>query len=88
MKILKYEEKYKKEWDEFIENSKNGTFLIKRDYMEYHKDRFPEDSYIIVDEKEKIQALIPGTIKDSIFYTHRGLTYGGFILNKDSKIIF
>jgi len=86
MKILKYEEKYKKEWDEFVENSKNGTFLIKRDYMEYHKDRFPDNSYIIQDEKNKIQALIPGTIKDDIFYTHRGLTYGGFILNKESKI--
>lgn len=86
MKILKYEEKYKKEWDEFVENSKNGTFLIKRDYMEYHKDRFLDNSYIITDEKDKIQALIPGTIKDNIFYTHRGLTYGGFILNKDSKI--
>ena len=86
MKILKYDEKYKKEWDKFIENSKNGTFLIKRDYLEYHKDRFPDNSYIILDEKDKIQALIPGTIKNSIFYTHRGLTYGGFILNKDSKI--
>lgn len=86
MKILKYEKKYKKEWDEFVENSKNGTFLIKKDYMEYHKDRFSDDSYIIVDEKDKIQALIPGTIKDDIFYTHRGLTYGGFILNKESKI--
>lgn len=86
MKILKYEKKYKKEWDDFVENSKNGTFLIKKDYMEYHKDRFSDDSYIIVDEKDKIQALIPGTIKDDIFYTHRGLTYGGFILNKESKI--
>lgn len=86
MKILKYEEKYKREWDEFIENSKNGTFLIKRDYMEYHKDRFPDASYIIVDEKNKIQTLIPGTIRDDIFYTHKGLTYGGFILNKESKI--
>lgn len=86
MQILKYGEKYKKEWDEFVENSKNGTFLIKRDYMEYHRDRFLDNSYIITDEKDKIQALIPGTIKDDIFYTHRGLTYGGFILNKDSKI--
>lgn len=86
MKILKYEEKYKKEWNEFVESSKNGTFLITRDYMEYHKDRFPDNSYIIVDEKNRIQTLIPGTIESDVFYTHRGLTYGGFILNKDSKI--
>lgn len=86
MKILKYEEKYKNEWDKFIENSKNGTFLIKRDYMEYHQDRFLDNSYIIVDDKDKVEALIPGTIGKDIFYTHRGLTYGGFILNKESKI--
>ena len=86
MKILKYEEKYKNEWDEFIENSKNGTFLIKRDYMEYHQDRFLDNSYIIIDDKGKVEALIPGTIGKDIFYTHKGLTYGGFILNKESKI--
>lgn len=86
MKILKYEEKYKNEWDEFIENSKNGTFLIKRNYMEYHQDRFLDNSYIIIDDKGKVEALIPGTIGKDIFYTHKGLTYGGFILNKESKI--
>lgn len=86
MKILKYEEKYKNEWDQFIENSKNGTFLIKRDYMEYHQDRFLDNSYIIIDDKGKVEALIPGTIGKDIFYTHKGLTYGGFILNKESKI--
>ena len=86
MKIIKYEDKYKVEWDNFIENSKNGTFLLKRDYMEYHKDRFPDNSYLFFDEKEKLKAVIPGTIKDNVFYSHRGLTYGGFILTKDSKI--
>ena len=85
MKIIKYEDKYKTEWDNFIENSKNGTFLLKRDYMEYHKDRFPDNSYLFFDEKEKLKAVIPGTIRDNVFYSHRGLTYGGFVLNKDSK---
>lgn len=87
MKIIKYENKYKEEWNQFINISKNGTFLLNRDYMEYHSDRFPDHSYIFLDEKDKISALIPGTIKDEIFYTHRGLTYGGLILDKNSKMI-
>lgn len=55
--------------------------------MEYHSDRFPDHSYIFLDEKGKISALIPGTIKDEIFYSHRGLTYGGLILDKNSKMV-
>ena len=87
MKIIKYENKYKEEWNQFINISKNGTFLLNRDYMEYHSDRFPDLSYIFLDEKDKISALIPGTIKGEIFYTHRGLTYGGLILDKNSKMV-
>ncbi|MEQ3308779.1 GNAT family N-acetyltransferase [Fusobacterium varium] len=87
MRIIKYENKYKEEWDKFVNISKNGTFLLNRDYMEYHSDRFPDHSYIFLDEKGKISALIPGTIKDEIFYSHRGLTYGGLILDKNSKMV-
>lgn len=87
MKIIKYENKYKEEWNQFINISKNGTFLLNRDYMEYHSDRFPDHSYIFLDEKDKISALIPGTVKGEIFYTHRGLTYGGLILDKNSKMV-
>lgn len=87
MKIIKYEKKYKEEWNKFVDNSKNGTFLLKREYMEYHSDRFPDNSYIFLDEKEKMTAIIPGTIKDKIFYSHRGLTYGGIIQDKNSKMI-
>ena len=87
MRIIKYENKYKEEWDKFVNISKNGTFLLNRDYMEYHSDRFQDHSYIFLDEKGKISALIPGTIKDEIFYSHRGLTYGGLILDKNSKMV-
>lgn len=86
MKIIEYNDFYKTQWDEFIEESKNGTFLLKRDYMEYHRYRFEDCSYIIMDNKNKIKAVIPGTIEDKIFYSHKGLTYGGFIINRNSKM--
>ena len=31
MRIIKYENKYKEEWDKFVNISKNGTFLLNRD---------------------------------------------------------
>lgn len=86
-RVEQYNDSYKKRWDEFIQNSKNGTFLLKRDYVEYHKDKFPDLSFLILDKKNKIRAVIAGTLKDKIYYTHKGLTYGGFIIDRDSKVI-
>lgn len=84
--ILKYIDEYKNQWDEFVEKSKNGTFLLKRSYIEYHKEKFKDTSFIIFDEKNKIKGVIAGTILNNTYFTHKGLTYGGFIINKDSKI--
>lgn len=82
MQIVKYKKEYKEIWDTFVDNSKNGTFLLKRDFMEYHSDRFEDCSFLLY-EKDKIQAVIPGNIdiKERTFYSHQGLTYGGLILS-------
>lgn len=79
--VLPYEDRYSQDWDRLIDSSRNGTFILKRKYMEYHKDRFPDSSYIAFDHGELV-ALIPGTIKDSCFFSHLGLTYGGWIINE------
>ena len=79
--VLPYEDRYSQDWDRLIDSSRNGTFILKRKYMEYHKDRFPDSSYIAFDHDELV-ALIPGTIKDSCFFSHLGLTYGGWIINE------
>ena len=42
--VTLYNESLKNNWDDFVENSKNGTFMLKRDYMDYHSDRFKECS--------------------------------------------
>ena len=34
--VLRYNEGLREEWDRFVDESRNGTFLHKRDYMEYH----------------------------------------------------
>ncbi|WP_299246699.1 GNAT family N-acetyltransferase [uncultured Aquimarina sp.] len=68
-------------WNSFIDNSKNGTFLFYRDFMEYHSDRFQDFSLLIYDKK-KIIAVFPSNIKDEKIYSHQGLTYGGLVLGK------
>jgi len=49
--------------------------------MEYHKDRFPDSSFIAF-EGDELVALIPGTINGTRFFSHSALTYGGWITNE------
>ncbi|OQW90623.1 MAG: GNAT family N-acetyltransferase [Thiotrichaceae bacterium IS1] len=65
-------------WDQFVKQSKNGTFLFERDYMDYHADRFTDCSLMIY-QRNQLIALLPAHRKDNILYSHYGLTYGGFI---------
>ena len=76
-----YNKEYKIEWDEFINNSKNGTFMLNRDYMDYHSDRFEDYSLMFYDEQNLI-ALMPASKHDNEVRSHGGLTYGGIITNR------
>jgi hypothetical protein len=45
--IKRYEKTDALVWDKFIDQSKNGTFLFKRAYMDYHADRFEDFSLLV-----------------------------------------
>lgn len=83
-KIVKYTNAYYNEWNGFVENSKNGTFLFHRDFMDYHKDRF-EDFSLLVFKKDKLLAVLPANKLGQEIHSHQGLTYGGLILSKIVK---
>ena len=78
--IKLYTHTNKFEWDQFVESSKNGTFLFKRDYMDYHADRF-DDFSLMIYRKGKLYTILPANRKEDILYSHQGLTYGGFIMS-------
>lgn len=80
VKVCRYSEEYKKEWDDFVDHSKNGTFLFKRDYIDYHQDRFTDFS-LIFKLRNKVVALLPAEIADRYVTSHGGLTYGGLIVD-------
>lgn len=85
IEVVKYSESKDKEWNQFLSNSKNGTFLFNRNYMDYHSDRFNDHSLMIY-RKGKLYALLPGNAKEDIFYSHQGLTYGGLIMNAKATV--
>lgn len=81
-KIRKYSEKDYNLWNDFVNQSENGTFLFHRDFMEYHKDRFNDHS-LLVFENEKIAALLPANRKATELHSHGGLTYGGLLIKEN-----
>lgn len=74
----------KLEWDKKVSTSINGTFLLNRDYMDYHQERFLDESLMFYSDSRLI-AILPGHIEQSTFYSHNGLTYGGLVYGKGLK---
>lgn len=79
-RIVEYEGRWRRRWDDFVDASRNATFLFKRGYMDYHSDRFADFSMMAF-KGERLLALLPANITpDGVLHSHQGLTYGGWIL--------
>lgn len=78
---MRYESSMKEEWDAFVDESKNGTFLFRRDYMDYHADRFTDHSLVFF-SKSAIIAVLPASSSGLTYSSHAGLTYGGLVMSK------
>lgn len=71
----------KPQWDDFVARSKNGVFLFQRDYLEYHADRFNDQS-LLFHVEDKLVAVLPANVRDGTLFTHGGLTFGGFVTDR------
>ena len=80
--VRRYTDTDKELWNNFLENSRTNQFLLSRNFMEYHKDKFEDYSLMVFDEKALV-AIFPANIKNNIVVSHSGLTFGGFIVAKD-----
>lgn len=83
--IRRYTKADKAAWDTFVAQSKNGTFLFFRDYMDYHADRFYDHSLMIYLDG-RLYALLPANETNGVFYSHQGLTYGGMVMSQRCKV--
>ncbi len=82
--IVKYSSQNLDSWNNFIKSSKNSLFMHNRYFMEYHSDRFEDNSLMFYDDEELL-ALLPANKKQNELISHGGLTYGGFITNSKMK---
>ena len=81
LRMVRYTSERAPEWDEFVDRSKNGTFLFQRRYMEYHSDQYPDHSYMVYDGK-RVVALFAATPNGDRLVSHAGLTYGGLVTDE------
>lgn len=72
-------------WNEFVKNSKNGIFMFNRGFMDYHSDRFKDNSLMFYDDNDELIAILPASRHENELRSHGGLTYGGFITNEKMK---
>lgn len=76
-------------WDTLIEQSTNGTFLFRREFMEYHADRFEDFSYLLWKGNELVAVFVAGRARNTSELTtlvaHPGLTYGGLVFVAELK---
>lgn len=76
--IRRYDDRRHDEWNAFVAQSKNGTFLFDRRYMDYHADRFADQS-LMAYRNGRLYALLPAHREGDRLLSHGGLTYGGLI---------
>lgn len=70
--IRRYRDSDKNAWNNFVKLSKQGTFLLDRAYMEYHRKRFNDDSLMFSRAISSMPCFLPisleirfGRIRDS-----------------------
>lgn len=81
--IRRYTADKSDEWNAFVAQSKNGTFLFFRGYMDYHADRFADYSLMFYLDGS-LYALLPANRRGDTLYSHQGLSYGGLIMSEQA----
>lgn len=85
MEIRRYRREDKELWNSFVNKARNATFLFDRNYMDYHADRFDDNSFMFY-HKGKLKAVLPANVAGDTLYSHQGLTYGGLLLDKKATV--
>lgn len=83
IRVEAYSPTYAAEWDALVAHSANGPFLFARSFMDYHQDRFIDQSWLLW-QGTKLRAIFGAAVaRDSATPTtlvaHPGLTYGGLV---------
>ncbi len=82
MDVVKLTEKDHKHWEEFVKQANNGTIFHTLKFLSYHPPERFKNHHLLIKEKENIVALFPAVIEDKTIISHKGASYGGFVLKQ------
>lgn len=92
LKIEIYNQSYQKDWDDFVETSRNGTFMQQRNFLNYHPTgRFVDCSLMVYNSREKLIAVVPAAQKmagqKKVFSSYPGASHGGIVVDHNFSTI-
>ena len=82
MEIIAYTPDWKEKWDQFVLKSNNGTMFHMQKFFDYHTPGKFSFNHLMFVDKGKIVALLPGAVKNGVFESPIGASYGS-IVTKD-----
>lgn len=80
MEIIPYSENWKEKWDSFVLKSNNGTMFHLQKFLDYHPENKFKFNHLIFLENNEITALLPGSLKDGVFESPVGASYGSIVI--------
>ena len=88
--VHKYTHEFADSWEQFVQQSNNGTIFHTRRFLNYHPPgRFQDHSLVFLDGN-RIIGLLPAVLlipdSKSTLVSHRGASYGGFVYNENLSI--
>ncbi|AIF46958.1 GNAT family N-acetyltransferase [Dyella japonica] len=84
LEVRRYQPSDANAWDAAVARSRNGNFLHRRAYMDYHADRFTDCS-LVVERGGEMVAVFPANIREHVVTSHGGLTYAGLIATHELR---
>ncbi len=81
MQVRLYRKDDSEKWDEFVNGSNNGTIFHLQRFLDYHKPGKFDFHHLIFEKESNFFAVLPGQLKDGIFKSPMGASFGGFVSN-------
>ncbi|NUN09354.1 MAG: GNAT family N-acetyltransferase [Ignavibacteriaceae bacterium] len=79
-----------KDWDDFVDQSDNGTIFHKRKFLSYHaKDKFNDASFVVFKDSNILSAMTAALIRRDnklILSSHPGASYGSFVYRSELSL--
>lgn len=82
MEVRQLTDKEIEQWEEFVACANNGTIFHQLKFLSYHPPERFHHHHCLIKEKNTILAAFPSVIHGTTIISHRGASYGGFVVKK------